>query len=160
MIALKVPRFVACAFAALLMVMSLSPPGFAAPHDLTGYWTTGKNQAVTQIYSCGADLLCGELVGFPMDHASDAMPQTWDHQPQCHFVFIRYLQDDGDDWKGSIINPRSGNNYGVEVGLVSPNQLRLRGYVLFSVFGATRFWSRYDGPPPPADCRMPAGSLG
>ena len=95
-----------------------------------------------------------------MDHASDAMPETWNHQPQCHFVFIRYLRDDGDSWKGTIINPRSGKNYGVAMQMASPNQLRLRGYLLLQMFGATRFWTRYDGPPPPSDCRMAARSLG
>jgi len=146
--------------ASLFILAGISSPGFAAPPGLIGYWATGQNQAVTQIYGCGDNLLCGELVGFPMDHASDAMPETWNHQPQCHFVFIRYLRDQGDSWEGTIINPRSGNNYGVAVGLISPNQLRLRGYVLLQLLGATRFWTRYDGPPPPADCRMAAHSLG
>jgi uncharacterized protein (DUF2147 family) len=148
------------ALTGLLIFAGISSPSFAAPPTLIGYWATGKNQAVMQIYSCGDNLLCGELVGFPMDHASDAMPTTWNHQPQCHFVFIRYLRDHGGSWKGTIINPRSGNNYGTEVRLVSPNQLRLRGYVLLQMLGATRFWTRYDGPPPPADCRMAAHSLG
>ena len=32
--------------------------------------------------------------------------------------------------------------------------------VLLQMLGATRFWTRYDGPTPPADCRMAAHSLG
>jgi hypothetical protein len=43
---------------------------------------------------------------------------------------------------------------------VSPNQLRLRGYVLLQMLGGTRLWTRYEGPPPPDDCRMEAHSLG
>ena len=144
----------------LLFLISTSLPGFAAPPSLIGYWSTGTNQAVTQIYSCGDNLLCGELVGFPMDHASDPMPTTWDHQPQCHFVLIRYLRKQQDSWEGTIINPRSGNGYGADVRLVSPDQLRLRGYVFLQILGASRFWTRYDGPPPPADCRMAPHSLG
>jgi uncharacterized protein (DUF2147 family) len=147
------------AIAGFLILAGLSSPSFADSPSLIGYWDTGKNQAVTQIYSCGNDLLCGELVGFPMDHASDAMPRTWDHHPQCHFVFIRYLRDDGDAWKGTIINPRSGNSYGAAVQLVSPNLLKVRGFVLLQALGATRYWTRYQGPPPPADCRMAANAL-
>ncbi len=149
-------------FGALTVVLFLAGralPGFAASPGLIGYWETGKNQSVTQIYSCGADLLCGELVGFPMDHASDAMPQTWDHQPQCHFVFIRYLHVQGDAWQGTIINPHTGRSYGAEVSQVAPDELKLRGFVLLPLLGATRLWSRYAGPPPPADCRMAPGSL-
>jgi uncharacterized protein (DUF2147 family) len=148
------------ALAALLLLAGISSPAFAAPPNLTGYWDTGTNQAVTQIYPCGDNLLCGELVGFPMDHPTDPMPETWNHQPQCHFVFIRYLQNAGDSWNGTIINPRSGNNYGVAVQLASPDQLKLRGYILFQMLGATRLWNRYNGPPPPADCRMAPHSLG
>ncbi len=147
------------ALASLLVLAGLSAPCFAAAPNLVGYWSTGANQAVTQIYSCGDNLLCGELVGFPMDHASDAMPETWEHQPQCHFVLIRYLHDHGDSWIGKIINPRSGNVYGVDLRLLSPDQLRLRGFVLLQMLGATRIWTRYEGAPPPADCRMAAHSL-
>ncbi len=145
--------------ASLFILACSSLASSAAPPDLIGDWATGKNQAVTQIYRCGDDLLCGELVGFPMDHATDAMPETWNHQPQCHFVFIRFLSHQGESWKGTIINPRNGNTYGADLRLVSQNQLKLRGYVLLQLLGATRFWTRYDGPPPPADCRMPANSL-
>ena len=147
------------ALASSIILIGMSSAGFAAPSNLIGYWATGKNQAVTQIYGCGDGLLCGELVGFPMDHASDEMPRTWNHQPQCHFVFIRYLRAHGDSWRGTIINPRSGNNYGVDIRVSAPNLLRLRGYVLLQMLGATRFWTRYNGPPPPADCRMAADSL-
>jgi uncharacterized protein (DUF2147 family) len=143
----------------VLIFSGVSSPSFASPPDLIGYWTTGPDQAVTQIYSCGNNLLCGELVGFPMDHASDPMPMTWNHEPQCHFVFIRYLHSQGNFWTGTIINPKSGNHFGVEVRLISENRLKLRGYVLLQMLGSTRFWTRYDGLPPPADCRMPPHSL-
>ncbi len=43
---------------------------------------------------------------------------------------------------------------------MSPDRLRLRGYFLLPMLGATRFWTRYDGPPPPADCRMDPHALG
>jgi uncharacterized protein (DUF2147 family) len=132
----------------------------AAPADPTGYWVTGKNQGVVQIYRCGADTLCGALVGFPMDDPSQPLPQTWDHRPQCRFVFIRDLHPRVHSWLGRIINPQSGQAYGAKVRLMSQNQMRLRGYFLLPILGATRFWSRYTGPTPPEDCRMPPHSLG
>lgn len=131
----------------------------AAPPDPSGYWVTGKGQGVVQIYHCGANTLCGALVGFQIDHPSDPTPQTWDHQSQCRFVFIRDLHPRTRAWMGSIINPQSGHRYSAKVRLLSADQLRLRGYFLLPMLGATRFWSRYTGPTPPADCRMPAHSL-
>lgn len=146
-------------FFALLLITGLSTPSFAAAPAMTGYWVTGKNEAVAQIYSCGDGLLCGELVGFPMDRADDPMPQTWEHHPQCHFVFIRYLRENGDSWSGTIINPRNGTAYGAKLRVMLPDRLRLRGFVLTPLLGSTRLWTRYTGPTPPADCRMVSGSL-
>jgi uncharacterized protein (DUF2147 family) len=132
----------------------------AAPPDPTGYWVTGKDEAVVQIYRCGPNTLCGALVGFPIDDPGKPMPETWNHEPQCRFVFIRDLHPRTRAWFGKIINPQSGHTYGAKVRLMSQDQVRLRGYFLLPMLGATRFWSRYTGPTPPADCRLPAHSLG
>jgi uncharacterized protein (DUF2147 family) len=141
-----------------LMVAGLRPAA-AAPPDPSGYWVTGKGEGVVQIYSCGPNTLCGALVGFQIDHPTDPTPQTWDHRSQCRFVFIRDLHPRTRAWMGSIINPQSGHGYSAKVRLLSADQLRLRGYFLLPMLGATRFWSRYTGPTPPADCRMPPHSL-
>jgi uncharacterized protein (DUF2147 family) len=145
-------------FGLSLMVAGLRPAA-AAPPDPSGYWVTGKGQGVVQIYHCGANTLCGALVGFQIDHPTDPTPQTWDHLSQCRFVFIRGLHPRTRAWMGSIINPQSGHGYSAKVRLLSADQLRLRGYFLLPMLGATRFWSRYTGPTPPADCRMPPHSL-
>lgn len=144
----------------LLAFTALARPAVAAPPDPTGLWVTGKDEAVVQIYSCGENTLCGALVGFPIDHPGDALPQTWDHRSQCRFVFIRGLHPRTRAWMGSIINPQSGHSYSAKVRLMDHDNLRLRGYFLLPMLGATRFWTRYQGPTPPADCRMPAHSLG
>jgi uncharacterized protein (DUF2147 family) len=142
-----------------LIFASLWTPSMAAPPDPIGYWITGKNQAVVQIYRCRQDVLCGALVGFPMDHANEPMPETWNHQSQCRFVFVRNLLPREYSWVGTIINPRNGQSYSVAM-RITGDQLRLRGYVLLETLGSTRFWTRYNGPPPPADCRMSPHSLG
>jgi uncharacterized protein (DUF2147 family) len=142
-----------------LIFASLWTPSMAAPPDPIGYWITGKNQAVVQIYRCRQDVLCGALVGFPMDHANEPMPETWNHQSQCRFVFVRNLLPREYSWVGTIINPRNGQSYSVAM-RITGDQLRLRGYVLLETLGSTRFWTRYNGPPPPADCLMSPHSLG
>lgn len=144
----------------LLLLLAGLRPAAAAPPDPTGYWVTGRDEAVVQIYHCGPDTVCGALVGFPIDHPGDAPPVTWNHQPQCRFVFIRDLHPRTRAWFGKIINPQSGHTYGAKIRLMSQDQLRLRGYFLLPALGSTRFWTRYQGPPPPPDCRLPAHSLG
>ncbi|GAB0112829.1 DUF2147 domain-containing protein [Acidisoma sp. C75] len=147
---------------AFAMAGSLALPqgARAAPADPTGYWITGPNQGLVQIYSCGPNTLCGALVGFPLDHPSDPVPKTWNKLSQCRYVFIQGLHPRTRAWKGSITDPQSGRSYDVKIRLLSPQELWLRGYLLLPILGATRYWKRYEGPLPGADCRMPPHSLG
>ena len=138
-----------------LLALALAPTvARAAPPDPSGFWSTGPNQAVVQIYSCGPHTLCGALVGFALNGPADPTPQTWDHASQCRFVFISGLRPRTRAWFGSITDPQNGHHYSAKIRLMSPDRLRLRGYFLLPMLGATRFWSRYEGPPPPADCRL------
>jgi uncharacterized protein (DUF2147 family) len=132
----------------------------AAPRDLTGFWSTGPHQAVVQIYACGPRTLCGALVGFALDGPADPTPQTWNHLSQCRFTFITGLHPRTRAWFGHITDPQNGHRFSAKVRLMAPDRLRLRGYVLLPMLGATRFWTRYQGPPPPADCRMGPHTLG
>jgi uncharacterized protein (DUF2147 family) len=132
----------------------------AAPPDPSGFWSTGPKQAVVQIYDCGSGHLCGALVGFALDGPADPTPHLWNGASQCRFVFISGLRPRTRAWFGGITDPRSGHHYSAKVRLMSPNRLRLRGYFLLPMLGATRFWTRYEGPPPPPDCRMGPQALG
>jgi len=49
---------------------------------------------------------------------------------------------DGAHWKAKVYDPRSGHTYSASLTLESPDQLKLRGYVGFSLFGRTARWSR------------------
>ncbi len=131
----------------------------AAPPDPTGYWSTGPDQAVVQIYSCGPDTLCGALVGFALN-PTDPTPQTWNHHSQCRFVFISGLHPRTRAWFGSITDPQNGHHFSAKIRLMSPDRLRLRGYFLLPMLGATRFWTRYEGGTPPPDCRLGPHALG
>ena len=144
----------------LLTLATLATPARAAPPDPTGFWSTGKDQAVVQVYACGAGNLCGALVGFPEDSPMAPLPQTWDHRSQCRFVFITGLRPRTRAWFGTIIDPQNGHHFSAKIRLMSPDRLRLRGYFLMPLLGATRFWARYGGAPPPADCRLPPHALG
>ena len=146
---------------AMLGLLALAPAvARAAPPDPRGLWSTGPHQAVVQIYTCGPDTLCGALVGFALDHPSDPTPVTWNHASQCRFVFISGLHPRTRAWFGSITDPQNGHHYSAKIRLMSPDRLRLRGYLFLPMLGATRFWTRYQGPPPPADCRMGPDALG
>jgi uncharacterized protein (DUF2147 family) len=123
-----------------------------APGPL-GFWALEGNQGVVEIYSCGWQTLCGALVGIEFDHPTDPMPMTWDHRSQCDFPFIANLRRRGDDWFGTITNPKSGHSYGARLSMESPGVLKLRGYFLIPTLGQTQTWTRFPGTPP-SGCRM------
>jgi uncharacterized protein (DUF2147 family) len=144
-----------------LLALALSPSvARAAPPDPRGFWSTGPKQAVVQIYACGANTLCGALVGFALDGPADPTPHTWNGASQCRFVFITGLRPRTRAWFGSIADPQTGHHFSAKIRLMSQDRLRLRGYFLLPMLGATRFWTRYEGPAPPADCRMGPHALG
>jgi uncharacterized protein (DUF2147 family) len=132
----------------------------ASPPDPSGFWSTGPDQAVVQIYACGPHILCGALVGFALDGPADPTPHLWNGASQCRYPFITGLRPRTRAWFGRITDPQNGHHYSAKIRLMAPDRLRLRGYFLLPMLGATRFWTRYDGPAPPADCRMGPHSLG
>ena len=49
---------------------------------------------------------------------------------------------DSTHWKAKIYDPRSGHTYSATLAMEGPDQLKLRGYVTFSLFGRTARWTR------------------
>lgn len=53
---------------------------------------------------------------------------------------------DSAHWKARVYDPRTGHTYAANLTLESPDRLKLRGYVGFSLFGRTSRWSRLPEP--------------
>ena len=46
-------------------------------------------------------------------------------------------------WQGpKILNAKNGNKYGCHLSLVAPDLLKVRGFVGYSIFGKTLYWTR------------------
>lgn len=53
------------------------------------------------------------------------------------------LSKDGDEWSGGkILDPKNGKEYKCYIKLESPNKLKIRGYIGFSLIGRTTYWYR------------------
>ncbi len=64
-------------------------------------------------------------------------------QPVKGMVIINGLSEDGGTWEdGTILDPETGKVYKCYITLVNPNQLKVRGYIGFSLFGRTQYWTR------------------
>jgi len=62
-------------------------------------------------------------------------------------VLLRDLHYDGQGkWSGGrIYDPNNGHTYHCNAELVAPNELKLRGYLGFSLIGRNEMWTRYTG---------------
>jgi uncharacterized protein (DUF2147 family) len=120
-----------------------------------GDWLTAKGNAVVRIAPCGPDL-CGRIVGLAYAPNQPA-PRDWVGAPQCGLTIFRTAPSGGDSgaavWTGSILDPRSGAQYGAQLHLAQPGDLQLRGYVGLPLFGETQTWHRFDGATA-ANCRL------
>jgi uncharacterized protein (DUF2147 family) len=64
-------------------------------------------------------------------------------QPVKGMVIIDGLTEDGDTWEnGTILDPENGKIYKCYITLVNANQLKVRGYIGFTLFGRTQYWTR------------------
>ncbi len=124
----------------------------SAAASVEGLWITAEGDGVFEIGACGARL-CGRLVGMRYD---GAMPLDVWKRPQCRQQLLTgFRPADGDGrWTGSILDPDNGHAYDATIWSPRPGVLKLRGYVLLSLFGETRTWSRYAGPIGMA-CKLP-----
>jgi uncharacterized protein (DUF2147 family) len=121
-------------------------------NPLEGLWLTQDRDGVIRLSPCESGL-CGWIVGLDLA-PGEAPALDVQGRSQCGLPLITALRQTGEnEWQGSITNPRDGKTYDARLSLDERDQLRLRGYVLVPLFGATQIWTRYQGSVT-AECRM------
>jgi len=132
---------------------------FAAnPEDILGVWDNQEKDGKIEIFKCG-EKYCGKIVwlkepDYPPD-STEGIPGTpkLDHKnpkrelrkvPVIGLQIMHDFMFSGDNvWKGGkVYDPKSGNTYSGKMTLVSPTQLKLRGFIGISLFGRTDVWTR------------------
>ncbi len=155
---MKKRRFMS-AFIVSMMIAAMATAGFAAsPEGILGVWDNQEKDAKIEIFKC-AEKFCGKIVSlkepnYPAD-SKEGMPGTpkLDHKnpnpelrkvPVIGLEIMRGFTFAGDNvWKGGkVYDPKSGNTYSGKMTLVSPSQLKLRGFIGISLFGRTDVWTK------------------
>lgn len=148
-------RSVAVAAAILVAHLLTTPAQAASVPDVPvlGRWLTRNHDGVFQIDRCGSTL-CGALVGM---RYSGSMPLDVAKRPQCREMLLSGFvpTEEPGRWTGHIVDPDTGHSYQATIWSPSPDQLRLRGYLLLPIFGETQGWTRYRGSIGNA-CKLPA----
>ncbi len=144
----------------LLLVMAIYPFTQVAAQevksdDIIGVWLNEDKDAHIQIYKEGEKFF-GKIVWLsePIDSIT-GKPKVDDknsdpklqNRPIMGLLLLKNFVFDGDDeWEdGEIYDPKSGNTYSCYMEFPdknNKNNLKIRGYIGFSLFGRTTYWTR------------------
>lgn len=141
-------------------VLLVSTQSLAAQGDaILGVWTTQEKEARIEIYACGP-WYCGKISwlkepNYPQDdnRGMRGLPVVDRDNPDPGLrnrplLGLRLMEgfsyEGPNQWKdGRIYNPENGKFYKAKIKLVSPNRLKLRGFIGISLFGQTETWTRW-----------------
>jgi uncharacterized protein (DUF2147 family) len=144
--------------AAFFLAAATSDDRASRGDEILGLWKNQEKDAVIEIYKCG-EKYCGRVfwTKFPNYSADDALgrggqrrlddknpdPELRNRPIEGLKIMEGFVFDGKGEWKkGSVYDPKNGKTYGGKMFLISPDELHLRGYVLFSFFGRTAIWTR------------------
>jgi uncharacterized protein (DUF2147 family) len=140
--------------ALLALAAGLTAAAQASPID--GLWLVAEKNAHVRIGEYhGA--VCGRIVWVKdsLDTAGKLRRDRKNPDPSRRDHVMRDLvivsdlsptSADSAHWKAKVYDPRNGHTYSANLTLESPDQLNLRGYVGFSLFGRTARWRRLPEP--------------
>ena len=107
---------------------------------------TGQAKSVVEIYEKS-----GKIYGKIIDIIDPAKKKELctkcsgadKNVPILGMTIIKGLVKDGDEYNGGkILDPNKGEEYKCLITLEDKDKLKVRGFIGFSVFGRTQYWSR------------------
>lgn len=124
-----------------VLAYSQSPIGVWRKFDKN----TGEPDVEVQVYKADNGTLEGKIVKL-MNPADDdklctQCPGARKNQPLLGLVVLEGLEKESNNvWdNGQILDPISGSFYDCTITLISPNELKVRGYIGFSFLGRTEY---------------------
>ncbi|HET8701453.1 MAG TPA: DUF2147 domain-containing protein [Nitrococcus sp.] len=123
----------------------------ASTEEPLGVWIDHKASVAVRIVHCGSEL-CGRIVWLARPYQANGELKRDRHnpdpgkrqQPLCGLQVLQgFRQTAKRVWgDGLIYDPRKGETYHSSLTLIAPDELQVRAYVLFSLFGKTQTWRR------------------
>ena len=109
---------------------------------------TGKERSVVEIFEKDGKLH-GKVIklfrepGEDLDPICEECKGAKKNQKIIGMEILWNLEKEGDEWgDGKIMDPENGKTYGCYIALETPNKLKVRGYLGFSLLGRTQYWIR------------------
>jgi uncharacterized protein (DUF2147 family) len=134
-----------------VMIVFASADVFAvSPDSITGDWYTAEGNSIVQVYKCG-DLFCGKITWLKNPKTEDGKDKVDSKNPDEAKknrkllgldILSGFKYSGGNIWQdGTIYDPKNGKTYSCKMTLEG-NELKVRGYIGFSLLGRTTVWTR------------------
>lgn len=139
-----------------LCMALLSSAGFVgadapdpALQQIVGNWLTEPKDGIIQITVAADGRIEGRIVGGNHPGLKDAQnPQVAHRGVELRGqVILKDMHYGGHGlWSGgTIYKPDNGSTYKCKLELVGKDELKVRGFIGYALFGITQHWTRYNG---------------
>ena len=126
--------------------------------SVLGLWNNEEHDAIIEIYRCG-EKYCGRVIwikeltySINVQNRKAGEPRMDDNNPDpklrnrpiIGLTIMKDFKYGGESsWAGgTVYDPKNGKTYRGSMTLISRNQMKLRGFVIFPLFGRTTTWTR------------------
>jgi uncharacterized protein (DUF2147 family) len=130
----------------------------AADEGITGRWKTAEGKALIDIYHCG-EKICGRVAwlrepaypaddpegmgGKPRIDRNNPNPELRSRKVMGLQILEGFVREGENSWgRGTIYDAETGKTYKSRLTLISPDRLKLRGYIGFPALGKSSIWTR------------------
>lgn len=120
--------------ASLIAATLLAPAAAVGATPITGRWTTADGSGIVTVGPCGGTV-CGRLTqilksqpGAPKTDVANSDPALRT-RPILGMPILSGFVDKGNDWRGTIYDPRNGKSYRSVVRLKSASVLEVKGCI-------------------------------
>ncbi len=130
--------------AALLSAVLAATPAFAAT-SVHGRWLTPAKDSIIEVAPCGAKM-CGRVAKILRPDANGATTDTKNPNPALRtrpilgMPILSDFTDAGNQWSGTIYDPRNGKSYRSNVARNADGTLKVQGCIAF--FCQTQTWTK------------------
>ncbi len=131
---------------ATCILVSVSTPSLANPHNVTGLYLTAERNSVVDIQACG-ESLCGKVVWLNAETLDEGVtPETAVSKAGENILGLTILRDferARKDWReGTIYDPGKDKTYASRLERLDDGTLQVKGCISF--FCQTQIWSPVD----------------
>jgi len=116
-----------------------------SPDAILGKWLTADGDAVIELYKCDGKY-CGKIIWAKNPTKKDIHnpdPSLRNRTLVGTTILKEFIFNGDNKWTGGrIYNPDNGKSYKCKLSMDSKDKLKVRGYILYSLFGKTTVWRR------------------